>query len=142
MNTRTRAPETAPQPDNERLLTELDFVRLDKHRSQHPSKELDELLELADLVPSDQIPPDVVTMNSRIVLQDPQAEHAQEWTLCYPGDAQPDQGALSVFSPMGASLLGHRCGDLAFWTLPNGQQGQARITAIPYQPEASGDLTR
>ena len=86
MNTRTRAPETAPQPDNERLLTELDFVRLDKHRSQHPSKELDELLELADLVPSDQIPPDVVTMNSRIVLQDPQAEHAQEWTLCYPGD--------------------------------------------------------
>lgn len=126
----------------ERLLTELDFVRLDRQRSLRPSAELDALLDVADLVPSSEVPPDVVTMNSRIEVQALPAGPSQQWVLCYPDDAQPEQGALSVFSPMGASLLGRRCGEVARWTLPGGRTGEGRITAIAYQPEAAGDFTR
>ena len=62
-------------------------------------------------------------------------------TLCYPDDAEPAQGFISVLSPVGASLLGLRVGAQAQWHTPQGEPRSAQVRAILFQPEATGDYT-
>jgi regulator of nucleoside diphosphate kinase len=63
---------------------------------------------------------------------------AQVVTLCYPQDAEPAAGFISVLSPVGISLLGLRA-DVARWQTPHGEECAAVIECIQFQPEASGD---
>lgn len=126
---------------DERLLTELDFKRLNNlHDGQLPS-ELVDTLDALDLVSSREIPPDFVTMYSQVIVEDLGSKKRQKLTLCYPVDAEPQRGFISVLSPVGASLLGQRVGAIARWQTPNGEVCAAEIAALLFQPEASGDYT-
>lgn len=125
----------------ERLLTELDFTRLNNLRAGQLPAELVDTLDSLDLVPSREIPPDVVTMYSQVIVEDLESKKRQKLTLCYPGDAEPHLGFISVLSPVGASLLGQRVGAIARWRTPNGDECAAEIAALLFQPEASGDYT-
>ncbi len=124
-------------PNGERLLTELDYARL----TRLAGLQLPEALHTADLVPSREIAPDVVTMYSQVEIILTDSGLRQRITLCYPGDAQPALGLVSVLSPIGSALLGLRQGDLAHWHLPDGEARSAEVAAILFQPEASGDYT-
>ena len=133
----------------ERTLTELDHARLTRlTRSRtapaRPSDDdpLAQALDDAALVPSRTIGDDVVTMHSKVLLKDLETSRRHRLTLCYPDEAEPASGWVSVLSPVGASLLGLRVGDEARWTLPSGEQSAARLEAILFQPESSGDYTR
>ena len=123
-----------------RVLTELDFARLQLKNGQLP-KELQDHCELADLVPSQEIPVDVITMYSQMEIVDLNSHLTRKLTLCYPRDADPSLGFISVFSPVGSSLLGLKVGEVAHWRAPNGEEGSARVAALLFQPEASGDYT-
>ncbi|MBT9549981.1 MAG: GreA/GreB family elongation factor [Hydrogenophaga sp.] len=125
----------------ERLLTEIDFVRLSNLRGAQLPPELLDTLESLDLVPSREIPPDIVTMYSQVIVEDLESRTRQKLTLCYPSDAEPHLGFISVLSPVGASLLGQREGAIARWRTPNGDACAARIVTLLFQPEASGDYT-
>jgi regulator of nucleoside diphosphate kinase len=131
----------------ERTLTELDHVRLlnlvRRGRRSNGSPALgmtiEHVLDACVTVPSRQIPPDVVTMYSQVVLQDLVTGLRSKLTLCYPADADPAAGFVSVLSPAGASLLGQTVGSVARWSTPAGEERAAEILAILFQPEASGD---
>lgn len=125
----------------ERLLTEIDHARLNKLHGVQLPPELIETLDSLDLVPSREIPPDVVTMYSQVMVEDLDSHQRQKLTLCYPDDAEPHLGFISVLSPVGASLLGQRVGATARWRTPNGDACAADIVALLFQPEASGDFT-
>ncbi len=129
----------------ERTLTELDHVRLlHLMRTDVPSDRdaslVERILDAAELVPSRAVPPDIVTMYSRVLLAFPDGRR-KALTVCYPGDAEPADGFVSVLSPAGAGLLGLRAGESARWPTPTGEEGTAEILAILFQPEASGDYT-
>ena len=83
--------------------------------------------------------PDVVTMYSQVVLQDTQTGQRNTLTLCYPADAEPAVGFVSVLSPVGSALLGLRVGSVARWSTPAGDEKAAEILALLFQPESSGD---
>jgi regulator of nucleoside diphosphate kinase len=128
----------------ERMLTQIDYVRLTRLLSRAGlaagAKPMQELLESSELVASPAVPPTVVTMYTQVLLQDPLADTGPcQLTLCYPDDAEPARGFISVLSPVGTSLLGLRVGEIARWPMPGGRNGAARIVAILFQPEASGD---
>ena len=131
----------------ERTLTELDHVRLlslaRRHRrsegSHFPGAAIEQLLDACAVVPSRQVSPDVVTMYSQVQLQDRVSGLRSKLTLCYPADAEPAAGFVSVLSPVGASLLGQTVGSVARWSTPAGEERAAEILAILFQPEASGD---
>eukprot|EP01041_Mallomonas_annulata_P019783 gene19783-biopygen12895 len=125
----------------ERLLTEIDSARLNKLRGEHFPPELVETLESLDLVPSREIPPNIVTMYSQVIVEDQHSHQRKKLTLCYPVDAEPHLGFISVLSPVGASLLGQRVGATARWRKPNGDACAAEIVSLLFQPEASGDYT-
>ncbi|MDM0001343.1 GreA/GreB family elongation factor [Variovorax sp. J22P240] len=125
----------------DRTLTELDHVRLTKLVAVKPHSDLEELLDLVEVMPSREIAPDFVTMNSQVTIVDTRTGQRQKLTPCYPTDADPATGLVSVLSPVGMSLLGLRIGATAQWRTPGGEEFNAEVAEVHYQPEASGDYT-
>ena len=131
---------------DERILTELDHARilgLMRRTALSDSQKgaLEALLDAADVVPTRDIASDVVTMNSRMQIQDDLDTAPRDITLCYPADASADDGRVSLLSPMGACLLGCRVGSEVSWLTPTGTPRIARIVSLYFQPEASGEYT-
>jgi len=132
----------------ERTLTDLDHARLVKLTSQMRSgppaggaDRIEDALDMARLVPSRTVSPDIVTMYSQVLLEDCATGRRFRLTLCYPADAEPSAGFVSVMSPVGGSLLGLHVGATARWVTPSGDAGAAAVIALLFQPEASGDYT-
>jgi regulator of nucleoside diphosphate kinase len=129
----------------ERTLTRTDHVRLTRLLSQEgaglPGAEaIQDMLDICDLVASPEVPATVVTMYSQVLLQDAAGGgEPYKLTLCYPADAEPAAGFISVLSPVGSALLGLRVGEVARWCTAGGATGAARIVSVLFQPEASGD---
>lgn len=123
--------------DRERLLPLVDQARrswltyapyLDAFRSE---------LRRTRALPSAQVPPDVITMNSRFVLSRPREEGSACYTLVYPEEQSPREGRISVLSPMGVALLGARAGEEVAWISSDGPE-VATVQRLLYQPEADG----
>ena len=95
-----------------------------------------ELRRSRALAPSD-VPRDVITMNSRFALAHPRDEGAICYTLVYPEEESPQQGKVSVMSPMGPALLGARVGEEVCWISSDGPE-VAKVQRLLYQPEADG----
>lgn len=134
----------------ERLLTQRDHARLSALVQRDPATgqmrvahaaAIEAVLDGADLMASREIPPDVVTMNSQVLVADPATQERRKFTLCYPDDAAPADGSVSVLSPVGAGLLGLRPGATARWQRPDGAEVAAEVLEVLFQPEASGDYT-
>ena len=99
-------------------------------------------LDRADIVEPGQVPSDVITMNSVIRFVDEGSGAEREVTLVYPRDANGSAERVSILAPVGSALLGLRVGASIAWPLPGGRSTQLRVLALPYQPEAAGDLHR
>jgi regulator of nucleoside diphosphate kinase len=127
----------------ERTLTQIDYLRLTRllvRDRQSASDGLEQLLTSSELVSPAAVAPDIVTMYSQLLLADADGIAPFKLTLCYPGDADPARGFVSVLSPVGLSLLGLRVGATARWQTPRGPRA-ATVLEILFQPEASGDYT-
>jgi regulator of nucleoside diphosphate kinase len=133
----------------ERTLTDLDHVRLtnlvrrdlDERLPSSRAQQIEDTLDACAVVPARQVSPDVVTMYTQVLLHDRASGAQHKLTLCYPADAEPAEGFISVLSPLGWSLLGLRAGQLARWSTPAGEERAAEVLAILFQPEASGDYS-
>jgi regulator of nucleoside diphosphate kinase len=97
-------------------------------------------LESAVLVPSHRIPPDVVTMRSRLVLKDTETGARRVVVLSYPEESQPHLGHVSVLTPVGVALLGLSQGAVVGWPLPSGRTAVLRVEEVQYQPEAATEF--
>lgn len=95
----------------------------------------------ADIVEPEQVPADVVSMNSVVKVQDEVSGEISELTLVYPRDASTTAGNVSVLAPVGSALLGLRVGQSIQWPTPAGSRRLA-IRDIAYQPEAAGHYHR
>ena len=118
--------------DMERLRTLIDTT------AGEQAETLDAELLNAEVVEPTQVPPDVVTMNSRVVYRDEDTHETREVTLSYPKDASLEQGRVSVLAPVGAALLGLSVGQEIEWQLPGGKHKRLRILSVTYQPQAAG----
>lgn len=101
---------------------------------------LDEELSRANLVSPADMPPTVVTMNSRVMCRENKTGKEYSLTLVYPRDA--GEGRISVLAPVGAALLGLSVGQSIDWPGPGGKTLEVEILSVEYQPEASGDFNR
>jgi regulator of nucleoside diphosphate kinase len=123
-------------------LTQNDMDRLLKLVEAQPGKDSEKLeneLVRANVVPRDEIPNDVVTMNSKVIFENETTHERREITLVYPASADIDAGRISVLAPIGTALLGLRVGQSIDWELPGGVTQRYRIVEVPFQPEAAGE---
>lgn len=129
-------------------MTEFDVKRLRELIRDSDSAEyrgsayIDHLrgeLNRAKIVLPQEIPADVITMNSRAILQDADSGDEMMLTLVFPQDADVLQDKISVLAPIGTAILGYREGDTIEWEVPDGTR-RLVVKKIVYQPEASGDM--
>ena len=130
------------------VLTANDYSRLRKlyadlsrqaDGTQAGIETLEEILDLARVVQPENVPHDVVTMNSRVLFEDVQTGEKGTVTLVYPTEADPASRRISVLSPVGAALIGETEGAEVELPLPHGQSRRIRIVQVLYQPEAEGN---
>lgn len=129
-------------------ISSLDAARLEKMLDalggrQVPNKEdLRAELERANIVEPQEMPHDVVTMNSTVIFRMESSSTEFALTLVYPNDVDEGTGKISVLAPVGSALLGLREGDEISWPKPGGGLLKVRILKVVYQPERSGDFRR
>lgn len=74
------------------------------------------VLDQLEILASDVLPPAgrsrVVRLGSTVLVEDLSYDGQAELALVSPDRADPDQGRISVFSPLGAALLGASVGEI------------------------------
>lgn len=129
-------------------LSSVDFDRLDRLLDQPDYRNFPGVAALraelarAEIVEPDQMPGDVVTMNSTVRVADGTTGEEHELTLVYPRAVDAGPGRVSILAPVGSAMLGLRVGDSIEWQVPQGRLLDVRILDIHYQPEASGEFDR
>lgn len=130
------------------FITELDKERLQKVINEAKEynlgdktylRNLEKELNRAQIVASQKVPHDVITMNSKVMLKDLDTEEEIIYTLVYPPDADLMEDKISVLAPVGTAMLGFREGEVITWEVPAGVV-RLKVVKILYQPEAAGDL--
>jgi len=118
-----------------RLLRSAETTSEDRAELEDLTHEIERGVEVQ---PQD-IPPDVVTMNSSVRVTDLEAGTSHTYTIVFPADADYEKGKISILAPLGTALLGYRIGDVVNWNMPGGTR-RLRIDELIYQPEAAGDF--
>jgi regulator of nucleoside diphosphate kinase len=130
------------------VVTEFDrlrlvhLLRLFRGRSGVNAWNLDALqleLERAEVVPPQKVPPNVITMNSRVCLLDLDSGDRMAVSLVFPDTHATDGTKVPVLAPLGLALLGCREGDVMEWRTQQGLR-RLRVDRVLYQPEAAGNF--
>jgi regulator of nucleoside diphosphate kinase len=100
--------------------------------------QLEAELNRALLVDEQEVPDDVVTMNSRVLYEDEDSGHRAETRLVYRTPIIPGESHVSVLAPVGAALLGLSVGQTITWPYVGRDALRLRVAALLYQPEAAG----
>ena len=129
------------------LITDIDQRRLRSYlREAAPSGEFDtrlaalhSRLRRARVVGPKDVPANVVTMNSLVVLRNVESGNRLTCRLTYPSEARQSPRNVCVSRPLGMAMLGKRVGQVIRW--PSGTRDRRmRIQQVLYQPEAAGEL--
>ncbi len=123
-------------PDAERLLLQTRFVRNQVEAAI--LSDLESRIRTAKLLDPSAVPPDLVTMNSQIVLRDVDSGCQTIFTLAFPSCANARKGMISILTLLGSILLGVRIGEV-LTCLVSGAVRTVVVEAILHQPEAAGD---
>jgi regulator of nucleoside diphosphate kinase len=122
-------------------ITKADMTRLrNLIEAQKGSRDdltrLQSELDHASVVEPEEIPGDVITMNSKARLRDLDDQEEMTFTLVFPEHASIDHDRISVVAPIGTAMLGQREGDEFEWEVPAGRV-RLKVIQVLYQPEAA-----
>ena len=122
--------------DHKRLMRLIEDALNGVTEQSNSLRSLQVELARATVVNAEELPRDVVTMRSRVLIMLDDEE--KENTHVYPNEANLSTGKISILSPVGTAIIGYRVGDVVNWLTPGGLK-RIRIKKVLYQPEASGD---
>jgi len=92
-------------------------------------RRLTSILEVAEILPADEISTEEIGIGSSFILQDLTVMESGSFTLVSPAEVDLDLGKIWIASPVGALLLGKREGDEVVANLPGGKK-KFRIVAL------------
>lgn len=126
--------------DRERLLKlisdEKEFGNMQQTSHLH---DLEREVRRARVLPQEEIPANVVTMNTQLLLKDLSTGEESDYTLVYPENADFETNRISILAPIGTAVLGFREGDVFEWEIPAGKVS-LQVMKVLYQPETAGDF--
>ncbi len=123
------------------LITEKDLLRIKHILSFQNSDEFENLeleLDRAKIITDNEVPSDLVTMNSKVKFLNIQDNKEMIATIVYPAEANFVDGKISVLASLGSALIGLRVGQTINWMFPDGRTRTLKLLEILYQPEANG----
>lgn len=124
------------ESDKDKLLKIINKATCEDLNDNLNLKDLEAEINRANITSIDELPNNVITMNTTAVLLIEGDE--EEYTLVYPSEADISKNRISVLSPIGTAILGYSEGDIVKWQVPNGTV-DIEIKKVLFQPEASGN---
>lgn len=134
-------------PERTVYITDYDYKRLGlllESMNSVPQNRRNDLscleneLESCRVVAPNEIPANIVTLNSRVRYLSLDSKEERVVTLVFPSNADLSKGRVSITSPLGAAILGYAEGDVVVWKAFSGRN-TIRIEEVIYQPEAAGE---
>lgn len=122
--------------DMERLRYVLQSAQSSLSKDWQHLEVLQRELNRADVVPAEDIPADVVIMNSCVLLRNLETGVESTYTLVFPGDANVAHGRISILAPIGTAMIGYRVGDEIVSRSPAGER-RFKVKKILFQPAAA-----
>ena len=128
------------------VLSTTDYDRLDALLANLSADSmgydtLSQELERASVVAPEQLPANVISMNSSVRFRLGNGK-TSILTLVYPKDVSQNGNTISVLAPVGCALLGLKTGDTINWPLPGGDMSTITVEELLYQPERAGAYYR
>jgi Transcription elongation factor len=124
--------------DYQRIQDCINKVRLGSNTNKIDVQKLAGELKNATIVEPQEVPADVVTMNSEVKISFLNNNNTVKFKIVYPEEANIRENKISIFSPIATALLGYRTGMEVEWMVPAGLT-KIHIDEILYQPEAAGN---
>jgi len=90
--------------------------------NRQDAEELESELKRAKVVDKEELPDDVVRLNSRVTVKEENANKVMELTVVTPEKANIKQRLISIMSPIGTALIGFRKGQQVKWKVPSGKK--------------------
>lgn len=118
------------------IISTDDLERLEGLLSQPAARnrrDLDGLraeLDRADIRSPEDMPDDVIRMESCARFQDLESGREYRLTLSYPGGADPARDRISVFTPAGSALLGLSVGQTIAWPTADGHVSRLKVLQV------------
>ncbi|GCD12150.1 nucleoside diphosphate kinase regulator [Clostridium tagluense] len=117
--------------DKHKLLEIIN--KYEDSKNKQNLKDLEAEINRADVTSPEQLPSDVITMNTKVILLVGDTE--EEINLVYPSEADISKNKISVLSPIGTAILGYCEGSIIEWKVPDGTV-QIEVKKVLFQPEA------
>ncbi|HHG3228572.1 TPA: nucleoside diphosphate kinase regulator [Vibrio parahaemolyticus] len=132
--------------NNSIYISSLDMNRITALLDKMPNiaaelVELEAELDRATVLEPEEMPSNVVTMNSTVEFKFSGEERTMTKTLVYPSELKSSDD-ISIFAPVGSALIGLSVGQKLDWPMPNKQVKTIEIVDITYQPERCGAPNR
>jgi len=121
-------------------MKSIDDAKSQKTIKADEAEKLISELNAAKIVDPQDVPVDIVTMNSIVQVSFLNTKKQLQFQIVYPDQANFKENKISIFSPVATALIGYKESDEIEWMVPSGMT-KIRIDKIIYQPEAAGDYT-
>jgi regulator of nucleoside diphosphate kinase len=79
-------------------------------------------IEKATIVKKDELPQDVVRLNSKVTVKEESRNKVMELVLVVPEKADIHQNMISIFAPLGVALIGFKQGEKVNCNTPTGNK--------------------
>lgn len=117
------------------MVSEADYNRLTglamavQDRMPEVADELLAEMDRAEIAAGGRVPDNVVRMGSRVRFR---ADDGQERdvTLVFPGEADIEQGRISILTPVGAALIGLAQGQSITWAKRDGERSRLTVLSV------------
>ena len=133
--TTNQSPITITERDK-RYLEKMIFEIKLRGRKEENLDALAAELNRAEIVASEAVSPDVVTMGSLFSMFDMETLERFQYRLVFPEQTEEEDYNISILSPIGTGVLGYKTGDEVTWKVPAGIR-RFRIAKVDYQPDAA-----
>lgn len=91
-------------------------------------------VERAKVLKDEEMPDNVVRLNSKVKVVDVESKREMQFTIVHPQLADVKQNKISVLTPMGSALIGLSVGSEINWKMPAGMRRLKVLEAV-YVPE-------
>jgi len=128
------------QHDLQRLKKLLNYLSTESNHQDFSVQELKDEMNRALVVSPKEVPENVITMNSRVLMRDVESGNDMTLWLVFPDKVDAVKNPVSILSPLGTAMIGYKVGDVFTWESPTGKK-QIEVLDILYQPERVGNFS-
>lgn len=125
---------------NNIILSQADFQKilsLIQAENSDTTEFLEEEIGRASIVADEDLPNDVVSMNSKVRYQDLETGKETTVDVVFPHEANIEENKISVLAPVGSALIGLRVGQIIQWPVPSGKEKKLKVLSVLAQLESA-----